>query len=165
MTSVTSTFPRSRGLAREGASEKYYRHRIGAMLNFSELRTCEVRRIFLPRLYEKSSNTGDPSRHEAVHRSVHQRFSARTQPLVVLAHPLVLVYSSDPPLHHPPPRQHHKAFRGHQLLPIRLRALLGPLPGLRHHYLFGAGFFGRSTRSTLQPNVFSTQFLPLSSPL
>src|SRR5215208_788837 len=28
----------------------------------------------------------------------------------------------------------------------------------------GAGFFGRSTRSTLQPNVFSTQSLPLSSP-
>src|ERR671912_2100517 len=54
----------------------------------------ELLRIPLPRLYEKSSNTGEPPRHEANHGSVHQRFAARTQPLIVFAHPpciLVLV--------------------------------------------------------------------------
>jgi hypothetical protein len=30
------------------------------------------------RLYEKSSNLGEPPRHEADHRSVHQRLSAST---------------------------------------------------------------------------------------
>ena len=30
------------------------------------------------RLYEKSSNSNEPPRHEANHRSVHERFSART---------------------------------------------------------------------------------------
>ena len=30
------------------------------------------------RLYEKSSNTGEPPRHEADHGSVHQRLAART---------------------------------------------------------------------------------------
>src|SRR5215208_3569160 len=45
----------------------------------------------LERLYEKSSNTGEPPRHEANHGSVHQRFAARTKPFVVFAHPPLLV--------------------------------------------------------------------------
>src|ERR687889_2557302 len=88
----------------------------------------ELPRIPLPRLYEKSSNTSEPPRHEANHGSVHQRLAARTQPLVVFAHTPVLVDPSYRPLHHPPPREHHEAFRGHQFLPIRLQALFGPLP-------------------------------------
>src|SRR5918992_5345810 len=54
------------------------------------------------RLYEKSSNTGEPPRHEADHRSVHQRLPARTRSLVVFAHPPVLVHPGDRALHHPP---------------------------------------------------------------
>src|SRR5829696_1881847 len=72
--------------------------------NFAELRKGEVRRIPLLRLYEKSSNSDEPPRHEANHRSVHQRFSARTKSLVVFAHPPVVLDPSDRPLHHPPTR-------------------------------------------------------------
>jgi hypothetical protein len=46
-----------------------------------------LRRIPLPRLYEKVSNSGEPPRHEANHGSVHQRLAARTRALVVFAHP------------------------------------------------------------------------------
>src|SRR3954468_19488029 len=49
----------------------------------------------LERLYEKSSNTREPPRHEANHGSVHQRFPARTQPLVIFAHPPVLIDPGD----------------------------------------------------------------------
>src|SRR5215212_5486212 len=72
----------------------------------------------LERLYEKSSNSGEPPRHEANHASVHQRFPARTKPLVVFAHPPLLIDPGDRPLHHPPPRQHHEAFGGHEFLSI-----------------------------------------------
>src|SRR5215208_6117768 len=58
----------------------------------------------LERLYEKASNTDEPPRHEANHRSVHERFSARTKSLVIFAHPPVLADPSDRPLHHPPTR-------------------------------------------------------------
>jgi hypothetical protein len=58
----------------------------------------------LERLYEKVSNTDEPPRHEANHRSVHERFSARTKSLVIFAHPPVLADPSDRPLHHPPTR-------------------------------------------------------------
>ena len=70
----------------------------------------ELRRIPLPRLYEKSSNSGEPPRHEANHRSVHQRFSARTKPLVVFAHPPLLVDPCQRPLHHPTARKYQIAF-------------------------------------------------------
>src|SRR5215217_634759 len=55
------------------------------------LKEDELRRTLLPRLYEKSSNSGESPRHEANHGSVHQRFAARTKPLVVFAHPPLLV--------------------------------------------------------------------------
>ena len=58
----------------------------------------ELRRIPLPRLYEKSSNTGEPPRHEANHGSIYQRLAARTQPLVVLTHPPLLGDPSECPL-------------------------------------------------------------------
>src|SRR5215208_5791326 len=72
--------------------------------NFLELRYGELPRIPLLRLYEKVSNTDEPPRHEANHRSVHERFSARTKSLVIFAHPPVLADPSDRPLHHPPTR-------------------------------------------------------------
>jgi hypothetical protein len=51
----------------------------------------ELRRIPLLKLYEKVSNTDEPPRHETNHGSVHERLAARTQPLVIFAHPPVLV--------------------------------------------------------------------------
>ena len=49
-------------------------------------------------LYEKPSNTGEPPRHEADHGSIYERLPARTRPLVVFAHPPVLVDPSYRPL-------------------------------------------------------------------
>jgi hypothetical protein len=66
----------------------------------------ELRRILLPRLYEKPSNTGEPPRHETDHGSVHERFPARTKPLVVFAHPPLLVHPRQRTLYHPPAREH-----------------------------------------------------------
>ena len=124
-----------------------------------------LRRIPLLRLYEKSSNTGEPPRHQADHGSVHQRLPARTRPLIVFAHPPVLVEPCDRPLHHPPPLgKTTKPLGGISFCQSAFT------PSLAHSLAHaistssGAGFFGRSTRSTLQPNVFSTQSLPLSSP-
>src|SRR5829696_6995176 len=99
----------------------------------------ELRRIFLPRLYEKSSNTGETPRHEANHGSIYERLPARTQPLVIFAHPPLLVDPCQCPLHHPPPRQHHEALGGHELLPIYAYALLSPLPRPPHQHLFRGG--------------------------
>src|SRR5215203_6442898 len=65
----------------------------------------ELRRILLLRLYGKSSSAGEAPRHEADHGSVHQRFPARTQPLVVFAHPPLLIDPGDRALHHPPARE------------------------------------------------------------
>jgi hypothetical protein len=47
------------------------------------LKEDELRRITLPRLYEKSSSAGETPRHEADHGNVHQRLAACTRPLVV----------------------------------------------------------------------------------
>src|SRR5215217_3777120 len=125
----------------------------------------ELRRIPLPRLYEKVSSAGEAPRHEADHGSVHQRSPVRTQPLVILAHPPLLVDPGDRPLHL-------------GLLGSTTRPLGGIIfcqstltPSLAHSLAHaistfsGAGFFGRSTRSTLQPRAFCTQSAPLSSPL
>src|SRR5215203_5618119 len=81
-------------------------------------------RSYLERLYGKSSNSGESPRHEADHGSVHHRFAARTKPLVVLAHPPLLVDPRQRTLHHPPTRQHQEAFGGHELAPIYRHALL-----------------------------------------
>ena len=40
----------------------------------------QLPRTLLSRLYEKSSNTGEPPRHEANHRSIYERLATRTQP-------------------------------------------------------------------------------------
>src|SRR5215216_5132344 len=72
---------------------------------------------------EKSSNTSEPPRHEANHGSVHQRLPARTRPLVVFAHPPVVVDPCQCPLHYPPTRQHYEALGGQQSLPIYGHAL------------------------------------------
>ena len=44
-------------------------------------------------------------------------------------------------LHNPTPRQHHKAFRGHEFLPIHGHALFGPFLSPRHHHLFWGWLF------------------------
>src|SRR5918993_1903830 len=114
---------------------------------------------YVERLYEKSSNTSEPPRHEANHGSVHQRLAARTQPLVVFAHPPVLLDPSYRPLHHPPPREHHEALGGMNFSQSSFAPSLAP--SLAHslaHLIItssGAGFLGRSTSSTLHPKVFS----------
>ena len=51
------------------------------------------------RLYEKPSNTGEPPRHEANHGSIYERLAARTQPLVIFAHPPLLVDPRNSPFH------------------------------------------------------------------
>src|SRR4051794_16668017 len=101
----------------------------------------ELPRINLMRLYEKSSNTSEPPTHEADHGSVHQRLPARTRPLVVFAHPPVVVDPSDRSLHNPATRQHHEAFRGQQSLPIHGHALFGPFPCPPHQHHLGGGLF------------------------
>jgi hypothetical protein len=88
-------------------------------VDFRERHQREVRRKPLPRLYAKSSNTGEAPRHKANHGSVHQRFATRTQPLVVFAHPTLLVDPCQCPLH-PSPRQHHEAFVVHKDVTLRL---------------------------------------------
>src|SRR5215210_8229593 len=64
----------------------------------------ELLRINLLRLYEKWSITGEPPRHETNHGSIYERLPARTQPLVVLAHPPLLIDPGDRPLHYPSSR-------------------------------------------------------------
>ncbi len=67
-------------------------------------------------------------------------------------------------LHNPPTRQHQKAFGGNSFCQSTAT------PSLAHSFTHlintssGAGFRGRSRSSTLQPRVFPTQSLPLSSP-
>src|SRR5215212_750095 len=99
----------------------------------------ELPRIPLLRLYEKSSNADQPPHHEANHGSTYQRFAARTQPLIIFAHPPVVVDPRKRPLHHPPPRQQLETCRSHELLPIYRYALFGPLLGPRLQDLFGGG--------------------------
>jgi hypothetical protein len=117
------------------------------------------------RLYEKSSNTGEPPRHEANHGSMYQRLAARTQPLVVPK--LILLCSS---IQDSVRSTMH--LLGNSTKPLggislcQSRATLSLAHSLAHliNTSSGAGFFGRCTRSTLQPRVFLTQSAPLFSP-
>jgi hypothetical protein len=113
------------------------------------------------RLYEKSSNSGEPPRHETVHGSVHERFPPRTQPLVVFAHPPLLVDPRNSSFYHPPAREHQEAFGGISFCQSAFT------PSLAHslaHLIStssGAGFFGCSTTSTLQsPGSSSPSLCP-----
>jgi hypothetical protein len=114
------------------------------------------------RLYEKPSNTGEPPRHEADHGSVHERLPARTQLLVVFAHPPVLCSI----------QAIVRVRSTTQLLGNTTNPLGGnsfcqstATPSLAHslaHAIItssGAGLRGRSTTSTLHPKVFATQSL------
>jgi hypothetical protein len=122
-------------------------------------------RIILLRLYEKVSSAGEAPRHEADHRSVHQRFPARTRPLVV--HRLILLCWSIQAI-----VCSTTHLLGNTTKPLGGNSLRQSTatPSLAHSLAHaintssGAGFFGRSMRSTLQPRVFSTQSAPLSSP-
>src|SRR5918998_4480262 len=87
----------------------------------------------------KMLSTSQPPYHEMGHRHIDERFSGGAQPLVVLAHPTVLVQPREGALHNPAPRQYHEASRRHQLLPIDLLSLLGPLLRPGASYLFRDG--------------------------
>jgi hypothetical protein len=115
-----------------------------SLMNFLELRYGEVRRIHLLKPYEKVSSTGKAPRHEATHGSIYERLDARTEILVVFAHPPVVVDPRKRAFHHPPPRQYQKTFGGQQFLPIYLHTLFGPL---HQSTSLGAGLRGRSTSS------------------
>src|SRR5215203_4093601 len=58
--------------------EPPYGESFGSLMRLFRRFQGELRRIHLLRLYEKSSNTGEPPRHEANHGSIYQRFAART---------------------------------------------------------------------------------------
>jgi len=76
------------------------------------------------RLYETPSNAGEPPRHEADHGSIYQRFAARTQPLVIFAHPPVVVDPRKRPLQLPPTWQDGELARVRMGCPKRLSRLL-----------------------------------------
>jgi hypothetical protein len=108
-------------------------------LRGSTRRLVRIFRQSLEKLYEKVSTAGQPPRHEANHGSIYERFSARTQPLVIFTHPPVVVDPRKRPLHHPPARQHPEAWRRQQFLPIYRYALFSPFLRPRHQHLFGGG--------------------------
>jgi hypothetical protein len=101
-------FPSIAMYAAKGWSDHRNGSRATRRLDFREFYAPEVQlpRIHLLRLYENPSKAGQPPRHEADHASIYQRFPARTRPLVVFAHPPVLVDPRNSPFHYPPPRQH-----------------------------------------------------------
>src|SRR5215216_6936258 len=117
------------------------------------------------RLYEKSSNTDEPPRHEANHASVHQRLPARTRPLVVPK--LILLCWSIQAI-----VRSTTHLLGNITKPLGGNTLhqSTATPSLAHSLAHaistpsGASLFGRSTRSTVHPRVFWTQSAPLSSP-
>src|SRR5919107_1653182 len=126
----------------------------------------ELPRLPVPRLYEKSSNTSEPPRHEANHGSVHERLAARTQPLVVPK--LILLFCSIQAI-----VRSTTHLRGSTRKPLGGNSFCQSTatPSLAHspaHLIItssGAGFRGRSTRSTVHPRVFSPQPAPLPPPL
>ena len=115
------------------------------------------------RLYEKSSNTGEPPRHEANHGSIYESLAARTGPLVVFAHPPVLL---DPSV-----VRSTTHLLGNTKKPLGGNSLCQSTatPSLSHSLAHakstssGAGFRGRSTRSTLNTgsSVPSLRHCPL----
>src|SRR5829696_9906931 len=50
----------------------------------------------------KASSANQTPRHQTAHRYVDERFASLRQPLVVFAHPSVVVYPGERPLHYPP---------------------------------------------------------------
>src|SRR5829696_8221480 len=66
--------------------------------NFLELRYGEV----LRETVRKASSANQTPRHQTAHRYVDERFASLRQPLVVFAHPSVVVYPGERPLHYPP---------------------------------------------------------------
>src|SRR5215213_5896302 len=94
------------------------------------------------------------SRSHNSHRAAH----------IVLAHPPVVAYPGEGAFHHPARGNTTKPFGGIS------RSQWTTVPSFSHcsaHAVrtsLGAGFFGRSRRSTLHPNTLSTHSLPLSSP-
>src|SRR5215218_6741022 len=50
----------------------------------------------------KASSAIQTPRHQTAHRYVDERFASLRQPLVVFAHPSVVVYPGERPLHYPP---------------------------------------------------------------
>ena len=129
-----------------------------------EADVAQLPRILLLRLYEKGSSASQSPQHEATHGSVHERFATRTEPLIVLAHILRLwqIQAKE---------RSTTQRRGNTTKPFGgiSRSQSTTVPSFSHcsaHAMspsLGAGFFGRSTRSTLHPNTLSTHSLPLSS--
>src|SRR5215218_8671701 len=66
------------------------------------------RRLFRPfsdglgETVRKASSANQTPRHQTAHRYVDERFASLRQPLVVFAHPSVVVYPGERPLHYPP---------------------------------------------------------------
>src|SRR5829696_417866 len=50
----------------------------------------------------KASSANQTPRHQTAHRYVDERFASLRQALVVFAHPSVVVYPGERPLHYPP---------------------------------------------------------------
>src|SRR5215213_7878938 len=87
----------------------------------------------------KASRAGQSPRHQTTHRHIDERLAGLRQPLVVFAHPPVLIRPRKRAFHHPPPRQHLEAFSWQELLPIDLYSLFGPLLRPRLQDLFWGG--------------------------
>jgi hypothetical protein len=124
----------------------------------------ELRRIHLLRLYEKSSNSDEPPRHEANHRSVHERFSARTKSLVI-PKLILLLWSIQAIV-----RSTIHLFGKKGLGPFRVInfsiSMASPslFNSLTHARITssGASFLGCRTISAVHPKTFLTQPAPLS---
>src|SRR5215207_2170896 len=84
---------------------------------------------------QKLPSTGQTPHHHTGHSHVDERFARSGKPLVILAHPPVLVQPRKRPLHDPPTWQDDETPRWHELLPVYLHALFGPLPGPLHQHI------------------------------
>ena len=128
-------------------------------------RMAVLRRIPLPRLYEKASSASQSPQHEATHSSVHEHLAGCTQLLVVLAHPSVVANPGKGAFHHPAAWEDLKCPRWQKLLPLDY------LPSLANSSAqlisTSSGALCADVRpvphSILKPSP--TQPLPFSSPL